>query len=277
MPELPEVETIARQLRQGGPQHPPLPGRRIDTVTVRWPRHIATHPADRFRKAISGRTIRDVDRRGKYLVFPLDQGTLLIHLKMTGDLGLRRAGEPAGPYDHTIFHLDQGWDLRFGDARKFGKVFLLEDPGVVLTALGPEPLVPGFTARRLHLLLQRRNRRAQTPVARPDLPRRSGEHLRRRSPPPRRPASAAAQQPPERGTVTAAVAVYPSRPAFRPALQRRQPGLGLPGRRVSESLPGVRTSGRTLPEMRDRHPPDRRGPARHPLLPDVPTASGSLA
>jgi formamidopyrimidine-DNA glycosylase len=158
MPELPEVETIARQLRNGGPTHPPLPGRRIDQVTVRWPRHIATPPAPRFREAIAGRTIRDVDRRGKYLVFPLDRGTLLIHLKMTGDLGVVRSGEPSGPYDHTIFHLDQGWDLRFGDARKFGKVFLLEDPGEVLTAIGPEPLSPGFTARQLQERLRGRSR-----------------------------------------------------------------------------------------------------------------------
>lgn len=149
MPELPEVETIARQLRSGASTHPPLPGRVIDAVTLRWPRHIASPPAEQFRREILGRTIREVGRRGKYLVFPLDRGTLLIHLKMSGDLGLVPSVEPTGPYDHTIFHLDGGWDLRFGDARKFGKVFLLDDPEALLVPLGPEPLNPEFTARAL--------------------------------------------------------------------------------------------------------------------------------
>lgn len=163
MPELPEVEMIARQLRTGGAAHPPLPGRVIDAVTLRWPRHIAVPPADRFRREILGRTIRDVDRRGKYLVFPLDRGTMLIHLKMSGDLGLVRSIEPSGPYDHTIFHLDGGWDLRFSDARKFGKVFLLDEPARVLVALGPEPLSPGFTASVLTRNL-RRHARALKPL-----------------------------------------------------------------------------------------------------------------
>jgi formamidopyrimidine-DNA glycosylase len=163
MPELPEVETIARQLRSGGAGQPPLPGRVIDRVTLRWPRHIAAPPADRFRQEIVGRTIRDVDRRGKYLVFPLDRGTMLIHLKMSGDLGLFPSGEPAGPYDHTVFHLDSGWDLRFGDARKFGKVFLLDDPAGMLVALGPEPLSREFTARELGHRL-RRHARALKPL-----------------------------------------------------------------------------------------------------------------
>jgi len=158
MPELPEVETIARHLRSGGSAHPPLPGRVIDAVTLRWPRHIAVPPADRFRREILGRTFRDVGRRGKYLVFPLDRGTLLIHLKMSGDLELVRSAEPCGPYDHTVFHLDGGWDLRFADARKFGKVFLLDDPARVLVALGPEPLSPEFTARTLGRALQRHAR-----------------------------------------------------------------------------------------------------------------------
>jgi formamidopyrimidine-DNA glycosylase len=163
MPELPEVETIARQLRSGGSAHPPLPGRVIDAVTLRWPRHIAVPAASRFRREILGRTIRDVGRRGKYLVFPLDRGTLLIHLKMSGDLGLFPSVEPTGPYDHTVFHLDGGWDLRFGDARKFGKVFLLDDPARILLALGPEPLSRDFTSRTLGRDL-RRHARALKPM-----------------------------------------------------------------------------------------------------------------
>lgn len=158
MPELPEVETIARTLRSGDSTRPPLPGRTIDRVTLLWPRHIATPSAPQFQSEIAGRTIREVDRRGKYLVFPLDRGTMLIHLKMSGDLTLAPTGSPPGRFDHTVFHLDEGWDLRFGDSRKFGKVFLLDDPGPVLTVLGPEPLDRTFTARALGERLRSRAR-----------------------------------------------------------------------------------------------------------------------
>lgn len=163
MPELPEVETIARHLRMGDADRPPLPGRTIDRVTVRWPRHIATPPAAQFQHQIVGRTIRDVDRRGKYLVFPLDSGTMLIHLKMSGDLAVAPTDSPAGRFDHTVFHLNGGWDLRFGDSRKFGKVFLLGDPNPILRELGPEPLGGAFTARSFGAGL-RRHRRSLKPL-----------------------------------------------------------------------------------------------------------------
>lgn len=163
MPELPEVETIARHLRAGDAERPPLPGRTIDRVSLGWPRHVATPPVSQFERQIVGRTIREVDRRGKYLVFPLDSGTMLIHLKMSGDLAVERTGSPPGRFDHTVFHLNGGWDLRFGDSRKFGKVFLLDDPAPVLGELGPEPLEPSFTAPRLRSRLGR-YRRALKPL-----------------------------------------------------------------------------------------------------------------
>jgi formamidopyrimidine-DNA glycosylase len=163
MPELPEVETIARRLRDGWADAPALPGRRIESVTVRWPRHIATPSAARFRRAIAGNLVHDVQRRGKYLVFPLDRGTLLIHLKMSGDLQLASPGAAPDPFDRTVFHLDGGWELRFSDARKFGKAFLVDDPNRVLGKLGPEPLERGFTCGALAEILRAR-RRALKPL-----------------------------------------------------------------------------------------------------------------
>jgi formamidopyrimidine-DNA glycosylase len=163
VPELPEVETIARSLRLGSGGAPPLPGRAIRDVTIRWPRHIARPKAAAFRAGVLGRTIRDVQRRGKYLVFPLDDASMLIHLKMSGDLTVVPTDAPDGRFEHTRFHLDDGWDLRFSDARKFGKVFLVRDPSTVLGALGPEPLAEAFTARRLAELL-RRHARALKPL-----------------------------------------------------------------------------------------------------------------
>jgi formamidopyrimidine-DNA glycosylase len=157
VPELPEVETIMRYLRQGI-HAPPLLGSRIARVTIRWPRHIAEPSHASFRRRIRGRTIEDLSRRGKYFVFRLDRGFLLIHLKMSGDLYMAEASEPLGSHEHTIFHLDHGWDLRFKDARKFGRVYLLEDPQTVLGKLGPEPLDSSFTPQLLQTMLRGRRR-----------------------------------------------------------------------------------------------------------------------
>ena len=157
MPELPEVETIARNLREGNGS-PPIPGHRIVSFSTDWPRHVA-HPSLRtFNRRIQNREIVDVKRRGKYLVFPLDHETLLIHLRMSGDLRLAPSQDPKDRFDHTIFSLDNGWDLRFSDARKFGRVSLYEDPEVVLGRLGPEPLAPDFTHDRLANMLHARKR-----------------------------------------------------------------------------------------------------------------------
>lgn len=163
MPELPEVETIARHLRDGWSGAPPLPGRRIEAVTTRWSRHIATPSAARFRREVAGQRVLDVGRRGKYLVLPLDRATLLIHLKMSGDLLVSPAGAPPDRFDRTVFHLNGGWQLRFSDARKFGKAYLLADPERILARLGPEPLEAGFTPRLLGDRL-RLHRRALKPL-----------------------------------------------------------------------------------------------------------------
>jgi formamidopyrimidine-DNA glycosylase len=146
MPELPEVETIVRHLRHGVDGTPPLPGKTIQRARLAWPRHIAEPSPQDFQRRVAGQTVRDVRRRGKYLVFPLSRDTMLIHLKMSGDLVMSPADDPPQPYGHTVFELSDGWELRFSDARKFGKIFLMDDPGRKLDPLGPEPLSDDFTA-----------------------------------------------------------------------------------------------------------------------------------
>jgi len=158
MPELPEVECIAQSLRSGTESIPPLPGMRIARVTLRWPRHIARPSPSAFRRRIRGRTILDVQRRGKYLVFPLDEDTMLIHLRMSGDLSMSRREAPPGRFDRTVFNFEDPWELRFSDARKFGKISLVSDPQSVLGQLGPEPLDKSFTAKELGSLLDGRRR-----------------------------------------------------------------------------------------------------------------------
>jgi formamidopyrimidine-DNA glycosylase len=163
VPELPEVETIARTLREGRNGSPSLVGRRIERVTLRWPGHVATPTPPAFRRRIRGRVVRDVTRRGKFLVFPMDRGTLLVHLRMSGDLVLAAASDPADRFERTTFHLDGGWELRFSDARKFGRVFLLEEPELLLGTLGPEPLERTFTPSKLAARLVA-HRRALKPL-----------------------------------------------------------------------------------------------------------------
>jgi formamidopyrimidine-DNA glycosylase len=163
MPELPEVETLVRGLREGTASTPPLPGMIITKATLSWPRHVAEPSPTAFRQRIRERNILDVKRRGKHFLFPLDQGTLLIHLGMSGDLRLATADAPPDRFQHTVFHLEGGWQLRFNDARKFGRLRLLDDPTSFLSALGPEPLDAGFKAEDLRARIQGR-RRALKPL-----------------------------------------------------------------------------------------------------------------
>lgn len=159
MPELPEVETIVRGLREGSKDRGgSVVGKTITRVSVRWPRHIARPSPRALKQALPGQTIQAVTRRGKYLVFPLSQGVLLIHLKMSGDLVLAGAGTPTDRFARTIFHFTDGSELRFSDTRKFGKVFYVPLAEDVTGALGPEPLEPGFTAARLAQMLHARQR-----------------------------------------------------------------------------------------------------------------------
>ncbi len=153
MPELPEVETIAKGLR------PWLVGRAILSAVVRWPRTVAQPSPDAFAERVAGRRVVSVGRRGKYVVIGLDEGWLLVHLKMSGRLRAARAGEPFDVHTHLILGLDDGYQLRLHDVRKFGRVYLVDDPARVTAALGPEPLDAAFSLVDFqHLLARRRGR-----------------------------------------------------------------------------------------------------------------------
>lgn len=151
MPELPEVETIARDLRL------PLVGRRIVAVDVRWPRTVATPASDELAARLVGRQIVGAGRRGKYLLFPLDDGaTLLVHLRMTGQLHVVNGDHVPDRHTHLVLELDNGQRLIFHDTRKFGRVYLVTQVADVLDRLGPEPLDPNFTPQELNRRLTRR-------------------------------------------------------------------------------------------------------------------------
>jgi len=163
MPELPEVETIRIKLRQGSAKVPSLVGQRIKNVSLRWPRHIVEPAVSTFRKQIRGRSIQDVQRRGKFVLIPLDGRTLAIHLMMSGDLRMVESSTPRGRFDHTLFNFESGWQLRFSDSRKFGRVFLLKDSEELVGKLGPEPLAVEFDQPTLIQILSE-HRRALKPL-----------------------------------------------------------------------------------------------------------------
>ena len=162
MPELPEVETVARQLE------PEIEGHRIERLEVydeRWPRPVAPRKVE---EAVSGRTIEGLGRRGKYLLLGLDGGqTLVMHLRMTGNLVLVDGEQTLDPSEgmrlyegersaeerflRARFVLDDGRELWFTDPRRFGEAFLIDDSelGARFERLGAEPLSDGFTPELL--------------------------------------------------------------------------------------------------------------------------------
>ncbi|AJY73565.1 DNA-formamidopyrimidine glycosylase [Paenibacillus beijingensis] len=148
MPELPEVETVKRTLNEL------VTDKTIAAVTVSLPR-IIQRPAEpeQFAGALAGRTIRTVERRGKFLRLILDGLVLVSHLRMEGRYGLYRTGEPVDKHTHVIFHFQDGTELRYKDVRQFGTMHLFE-PGEdlmlpPLNKLGLEPLEEEFTPEAL--------------------------------------------------------------------------------------------------------------------------------
>lgn len=151
MPELPEVENTVRDLK------PLLVGRRFEAVDVRWPRLLSGMRGEDFTARLLGRQIVNADRRGKHLLFALDDGqTLMVHLRMTGQLRVAPPEDPTGVHDHLIFALDNGAELRYRDPRKFGRFLLTRTPLATLQKLGPEPLSELFTPVELFTRIEGR-------------------------------------------------------------------------------------------------------------------------
>lgn len=157
MPELPEVETIVRDLQAR------LTGRVMTGVVVQWPGSIGAPDPGSFAERLAKRTVTAVRRRGKWIVIELDDGqALLVHLRMTGQLLLESPQCPADEYTRLRFSLDSGMRLRFSDVRKFGRLILTEDPDDVLEDLGPEPLEDDFTVGRFERMLAERRGRIKS-------------------------------------------------------------------------------------------------------------------
>jgi len=158
MPELPEVETIARILRQGFTSQPPVIGHRVLNASLLWPRTLAEPGLEEFQSRLIGQVVENITRRGKFLVFHLTRDWLLFHLRMSGDLLVRHSGTPPEIHDRVLLELDGNLQLAFNDARKFGRMWLVDEVDRVLGNLGPEPLDGDFSAHELFDRLQHTHR-----------------------------------------------------------------------------------------------------------------------
>ena len=151
MPELPEVEAVRRYLIASG-----VVESRIIGATLEWPRAVVEPSAGEFTRLITGRTVLDVGRRAKFLYLPLDAGTLVVHLRMTGNLEVVAPSTPASTKPSATFTLSTGQEMRFHDPRRLGKLWRVDDTGPLFAKLGPEPLEASFT---VGLLTERLGRR----------------------------------------------------------------------------------------------------------------------
>ncbi|MCL1630600.1 DNA-formamidopyrimidine glycosylase [Sporolactobacillus sp. CPB3-1] len=157
MPELPEVETVKRTLRMLAL------GKTVKEVEVRWP-NIIRRPNDisQFKYALIGKTLRDVQRRGKFLLIHFDDLVLVSHLRMEGRYHLDPEQEPTDVYTHVIFHFTDRTALRYRDVRKFGTMHLFREgeeyKHLPLSKLGPEPLSPNLTAGYLEAAFHKTKR-----------------------------------------------------------------------------------------------------------------------
>jgi formamidopyrimidine-DNA glycosylase len=155
MPELPEVETIRRDLSRH------LPGARVANVWTSGKRLHMRRAVDvkGLRAATVGHRITELRRRGKYLFIDTDApGTVMVHLGMTGRLVIARAADPRPAHTHVVFALDRGRELRFSDARRFGQVTTRLDH---VEALGVDPIAEELTTDHLVELAHNCRRRAK--------------------------------------------------------------------------------------------------------------------
>jgi formamidopyrimidine-DNA glycosylase len=163
MPELPEVETIKRDLNKE------LKGRKILRLKFYdWSKMLKPSP-EALTKAIEGKRIRDIDRRAKLLLVHLaDHGTTVaIHLKLSGQLFIRKSSDPPDRFTHVIIEIDKGEELRFNDLRKFGFMKVVENKvelDKLLSEFGPEPFTKEFTFNVFKKIITNSSRAIKTVI-----------------------------------------------------------------------------------------------------------------
>lgn len=165
MPELPEVETYVRSLRDGsGEYQVSVVGQVIQKGMVLWARTLALPSETEFTQRINGQEITALERRGKFLDFSLSKDHLLIHLRMSGDLRMETAMDENNHFrkyklhDRLALVFMGNARLVFNDTRKFGRVWLTADSRVVTGNLGPEPFDKSLDGEAFFQMLNARTR-----------------------------------------------------------------------------------------------------------------------
>ena len=155
MPELPEVETVRRDLKRH------VLGKTIQRVGIVYEKIIRNIAPDDFMVALQGQTISDLKRKGKYLLFMLEGAVLVSHLRMEGKYILKK-DEPPAKHEHVIFHFTDGSSLRYHDVRKFGTMDLFQTDDLEsiylmppLNKVGHDPFDDELTPEMLHERFQK--------------------------------------------------------------------------------------------------------------------------
>jgi len=155
MPELPEVESTVRYLKER------VEGLSIERAVILWHRTIALNRGKSFSQQVAGATIAEVFRRGKLVGMRLAGASdqfLFTHLRMSGSLDVLPSSFDVAPHDRVIIFLSNGKSIRFNDTRKFGRMYLTPSPEEVVRSLAVEPLSAEFTPELLKRLLAGRKR-----------------------------------------------------------------------------------------------------------------------
>ena len=162
MPELPEVETVKEALKRK------ILNRKIVDVNVLYNNIIEYPKVTSFKEEILNETINDIKRRGKWLVFVLDNYYLLSHLRMEGKYNIRGKDEEITKHEHVIFYLDDNTSLRYNDTRKFGRMYLIKKEDFLtckpIKDLGLEPFSNELTKESLKEKYKKLNKPIKTVI-----------------------------------------------------------------------------------------------------------------
>lgn len=158
MPELPEVETVKETLKRK------VLGKTIADVEVNYPSIIENVSSAEFIKNLAGQTIRDITRRGKWLIFHLDDYCLLSHLRMEGKYFLKKVDDEVTKHQHVIFNFTDNTSLRYNDTRKFGRMHLVPkdklEEAKPMQELGLEP----WDEKLTHKYLEEKYKSKRLPI-----------------------------------------------------------------------------------------------------------------
>ena len=162
MPELPEVETVKEALKRK------ILNRKIVDVNVLYNNIVEYPKVTSFKEEIINETISDIKRRGKWLVFVLDNYYLLSHLRMEGKYNIKNKDEEITKHEHVIFYLDDNTSLRYNDTRKFGRMYLIKKEDFLtckpIKDLGLEPFSNELTKEYLKEKYKKLNKPIKTVI-----------------------------------------------------------------------------------------------------------------